>query len=91
MSQLRNLTITFIASASFLLTSTLAFADNSQPQNKVDNKENSSKQSQPQAPSKKESDVNKSGQDHPDTRSGTAPPASNPSDPAKGADKKGGY
>lgn len=68
MAQRKNLAISFIVSAIFLLASTSVSADYSQTQNKIDDKENSPKQSQPHASTKKKDDENKHEQNSSDKR-----------------------
>jgi hypothetical protein len=75
-------TITLIISAAFLLASTSAIAEYSQTQNKVDDKQDSGKQSQPNTAPTKKSDEDKSGKSASDTK-----PDSNANKPAE-ADKK---
>lgn len=102
MTQGKNLTISFIVSAAFLLASTSAFAEYSQTQNKINDKENSPKQSQPHSSSNKKDDENNSEQNSSDKRDistdgprGDAvektPHEVNPSNPAKTDNNKGNY
>ncbi|ALQ50898.1 hypothetical protein [Nitrosomonas ureae] len=58
----KKLTLALAISAAFLLTSMPVFADYSQTQNKIDDKENSPKQAQPHSSSHKKDDSNKAEQ-----------------------------
>ncbi len=75
--------ITLVISAVFLLASTFAIAEYSQTQNKVDDKQDSGKQSQPNTAPKKKSDEDKSSE----KISSDKKPDSNTNKPAEG-DKK---
>lgn len=85
--------ITLVISAVFLLASTASLAEYTQTQNKIDDKQDSGKQSQPDAASKKKSDEDKSGESASDKK-----PDSNANKPAEvdkktpaGTEKKGNY
>ncbi|MCP5245422.1 MAG: hypothetical protein H6937_05520 [Burkholderiales bacterium] len=84
--------IALVISATFLLASTSAIAEYSQTQNKVDDKDDSSKQSQPNTAYKK------SGEDKSAKSSSDKKPDSNTNKPAEvdkkipsGTEKKGSY
>lgn len=68
MAQRKNLAISFTVSAIFLLASASISADYSQTQNKINNEENSPKQSQPHASTKKKDEENKQEQNSSDKR-----------------------
>jgi len=85
--------ITLVISAVFLLASTAALAEYTQTQNKIDDKQDSGKQSQSDAASKKKSDEDKSEKSASDKK-----PDSNANKPAEvdkktpaGTEKKGNY
>jgi hypothetical protein len=85
--------ITLVISAAFLLASTSAFADYSQTQNKVDDKLDSGKQSQPNTASKKKSDEDKSEKSSSakKTDSNTKKPAEVDNKTPPAAERKGNY
>ncbi|MDV6342616.1 hypothetical protein R2083_13425 [Nitrosomonas sp. Is35] len=85
--------ITLVISAAFLLTSTAALAEYTQTQNKIDDKQDSGKQSQSNADSKKKSDEDKSGKSASDkkTDSKTSKPAEVDKKIPAGTEKKGNY
>lgn len=85
--------ITLVISAVFLLASTYAIADYSQTQNKVDDKQDSGKQSQPNTASKKKSDEDKSEKSSSakKTDSNTKKPAEVDKKTSPGTERKGNY
>ena len=85
--------ITLVISAAFLLVSTSAMAEYSQTQNKVDDKQDSGKQSQPNTASNKKSDENKSEKSSSDKKSGsnTNQPAGMDKKAPSGTERKGNY
>ncbi len=72
MIQAKKSTLTLIISAAFLLTSMHVFADYSQTQNKIDDKQNSPKQVQPHPSSSKKDDGNKEHQNASEKRDVTS-------------------
>ncbi|WP_293006749.1 hypothetical protein [Nitrosomonas sp.] len=72
MIQGKKSTLALIISAAFLLTSMHVFADYSQTQNKIDDKENSPKQVQPHSSSSKKDDGNKEHQSSSEKRDVTS-------------------
>ena len=84
--------IAFVISTVFLLASTSAVAEYSQTQNKVDDKQDSGQQSQPNTASKKKSDEDKSTQSSSDKsdRTTTAPSGMDKKNDSE-TEKKGNY
>ncbi len=85
--------IALVISAVFLLAGTSAIAEYSQTQNTVDDKDDSGKQSQPNAASKKKSDKDKSAESSSDkkTDSNTNKPAEADKKIPSGTERKGNY
>ena len=82
----------FIISTVFLVASTSAIAEYSQTQNKVDDKDISSKQSQNITASKQKSDEDKSGKSSSDQSDrNTKKPAEMDKKTSSGTEKKGSY
>ena len=85
--------VTLLISAAFLVASASAIAEYSQTQNKVDDKDVSGKQSQPNTTSKKKDDEDKSKKSYSDKKpdSNTNKPAEVDKKTPAGTERKGNY